>query len=544
MNYLIAILFASITYYPIMAQNSHDNLHNHSSSQEETLNEADAHYTCPMHPNIKSDTPGNCPICGMELVAIKRDNQQNSAKSDSSKSKQLNDFSNQSIYTCPMHPNIKTHEPGRCPICGMDLVPLNDADSSSTDKQESESIHISKTSRRLAGIETQMVEAKPLSQSIKAVGSLSLDEGRVATISAYVDGRIEKLYADYTGVLVTKGEHLAEFYSPSLYAAQVEYLQAGEALAKMEQSNLKSIKMSQTQLLQGVETKLKELGMTPQQIVRLKKERKAQSRLTLVSQVTGTVIEKNAVEGSYVKTGQVIYKVADLSNIWLLLDLFPEETVHLRFGQKVYAKIRSSPHREFIGRISFIAPVISEKTRTVRVRVEIPNNEGMLKPGDYAEATIKVPITPEGKHSKTYDPELAGKYFSPMHPQIITDKPGSCPICGMNLVPTSQFGYSEDPNDLKPVIAIPRDGVITVGFKSVVFVESSPDRFTLREVSTGVVTSDNQIIIQNGLKEGEIVATSGVFLIDSQMQLSGKTSLMNVITSDKVPSDNSHQHHH
>lgn len=451
--------------------------------------------------------------------------------------------SKKAIYTCPMHPQIRSEEPGTCPICGMDLVPLasNDAKNTTNDDDE-DNILITKASRRLAGIETEKVSKISASQSIKAIGSISFDEGRISTISAYVDGRIEKLYADYTGVTVKKGEHLAEFYSPNLYSAQVEFLQASEALWNMKDAS-SSVLRTQKQLLKGAETKLKELGMNNTQISKLKKTRKALTRLTLNSTVNGTVIEKNTTQGSYVKTGQVIYRVADLSTVWLLLDLFPEETTYLKFGLKVTARIRSAPDREFVGRISFIDPIINSQSRTVRVRVEIPNPDGILKPGDYADAQIEVLLGTKGGRSKIYDPELAGKYISPMHPQIISDKPGKCPICGMTMVPAEEFGYTGNQSEMEQVIAVPRDAVLSIGKKSVIFVEAKENFFTLREVTVGHVTTSNNIVIINGLQDGETIATSGVFLIDSQMQLSGKTSLMQVTTGKKAKADVEHDHH-
>lgn len=443
-------------------------------------------------------------------------------------------------YTCPMHPNIKQHEPGTCPICGMDLVLLETE--ASDGLQDEESIKISKASRRLAGIETEKVEETNAFQEIRAVGSIDFDEGRISTIAAYVDGRIEKLYANYTGVKVKKNEHLAEFYSPALYSAQVEYIQAGNALWKMRDSQIGSSLSTQRALLVNAERKLKELGLSEAQIKTLKKTRKAKSRLVMDSTVSGTVIEKNATEGSYVKAGQIIYKVADLSTVWLLLDIFPEETAFLKFGLKVKASIRLAPDQEFEGRISFINPVIDKKTRTVRVRVEIPNPNGVLRPGDFANASILVPVGPSGPKSKTYDPELAGKYISPMHPQEVSDKPGKCPVCGMDLIPTEKFGYTANKSDLEKVVTVPRDAILSVGKGHVVFVENDKNRFTLREIVMGPVVSGNRVVVLKGLKSGDTVASSGVFLIDSQMQLSGKTSLMQISTGKETPKMQTHDH--
>ena len=445
---------------------------------------------------------------------------------------------NRPAYICPMHPNIKQDEPGTCPICGMDLVPMN-RQNPTTDRND-ESIIISKASRRLAGIETEKVTKTKVYQTIHAIGTIDFDEGRISSIAAYVNGRIEKLYANYTGVNVKKGEHLAEFYSPSLYSAQIEYIQAGSALRKMRDSQLHHTLSTQRALLTNAERKLKELGMSPSQIQTLKKTRQAKSRLVMDSTVSGTVIEKNAVEGSYIKAGQIIYKVADLSTVWLLLDMFPEETAFLKFGLKVEARIRSAPGKSFFGRISFISPVIDKKTRTVRVRVEIPNPNGILRPGDFANASLLVPVTAHGPHTKIYDPDLAGKYISPMHPQEMSDKPGKCSVCGMDLIPAEEFGYAMEMSDLEKVATVPRDAILSVGKGHVVFVEREKDRFFLQNIVMGPVVEGNRVVVLSGLKTGDIVASSGVFLIDSQMQLSGKTSLMQISTEKETSFQQEH----
>ena len=462
------------------------------------------------------------------------------AQSEHEEHKHNSEASETQSYICPMHPNIKQNEPGTCPICGMDLVSIDAATSDAN--LDEESIKIPKASRRLAGIETEKVQETTAYQTIKTIGSIDFDEGRISTIAAYVSGRIEKLYANYTGVKVKKDEHLAEFYSPKLYSAQVEYLQAGSALWKMRKSRIDSTLSTQKTLLINAERKLKELGMNENQIKTLKETRKAKSRLTMDSTVSGTVIEKNAVEGNYIKAGQVIYKVADLSTVWLLLDMFPEETVFLKFGLKVKATIRSAPDQEFEGRISFISPIIDKKTRTVRVRVEIPNSHGVLRPGDFANASIQVPVGVHGTNLKIYDPELVGKYISPMHPQEISDKPGKCPICGMDLIPAEKFGYTADEKDLNKVITVSRDAILSVGKGHVVFIKKEEDRFILRKIVMGPAVEENRVVILKGLAIGDIVASKGVFLIDSQMQLSGKTSLMQISTGKKAPAMQGHDH--
>ena len=534
------ILILCFLAQPIYSEDTHDH-HNH---QAISLDSSET-YMCPMHPHIKQDHPGSCPICGMDLVLLEKEDQAPTSQStsrDQSSHLDAPHFGHHHIsehgqtFTCPMHPHIKQNEAGTCPICGMDLVLLEEEDTSVS--KSDESIKISNASRRLAGIETETVEEKSVYQNLRAVGSIDFDEGKISNISAYVGGRIEKLYANYTGVEVKKGEHLAEFYSPELYTAQIEFLEARKSLNKLKGGGT----MTQKAFIKNAQRKLKELGMSRKQIRSLEKNGKASSIITLDSNVTGTVIKKDVVEGSYVKSGQIIYKVADLSTVWLLLDMFPEETSFLKFGLKVKATIRSIPDMKFEGRISFISPVIDKKSRTVRVRVEIPNPKRYLKPGDFAQASILVPIGLNGKDAKIYDPELANKYIAPMHPQHISDHPGKCPVCGMKLLPSLQFGYTSNEGDLEKVLTVPRDAVLSVGKGHVVFVEEEGERFTLREVEIGPEVEDNRVVVLNGLHVGETVASAGVFLIDSQMQLSGKTSLLQISTDQDIPKMEGHNH--
>jgi Cu(I)/Ag(I) efflux system membrane fusion protein len=348
------------------------------------------------------------------------------------------------------------------------------------------------------------------------VGQIEYDQERVATIAAYIDGRLEELLAEYIGIRVSKGDPLAVLYSPQLYSAQVEYLSslASPALSALAGDNQR--------LSEVARDKLSELGMTDAQIEALRTSRKAQKRLRIASPMGGTVIEKFKVEGDYIQTGEPIYRVADLSTVWLMLDLYPSDAAAVRFGQQVEADVQSLPGQVFTGRVAFVDPVVDSQTRTVEVRVEMPNEVGRLKPGDYATATIRVPAVPQ---NVVYDSALADKWISPMHPQIIRDEPGKCPICGMELVPTAELGYASQPVPEHESIVVPRSAVLMAADNSVVYLETEPGVFELRQVHVAALT-DTQAVIQEGLTEGETVATDGNFLIDSQMQLAGKPSLM------------------
>jgi membrane fusion protein, copper/silver efflux system len=423
------------------------------------------------------------------------------------------------VYTCAMHPQIRQPQPGRCPICSMPLVPA----SSSKDSNEDElAVRIEPARRRLANIETVSAERTRLTGTIRSVGLLAVDESRQVTISAYISGRIEKLFADYTGVEVARGDHLAVIYSPELFARQVEYVESRKAANQAGDGMLEVVRRTQEKLATNARHRLVELGMTEEQLAELDRTETAISRLTLHAPAGGTVIEKPVVEGKYVAAGEPIYRIADLSTVWLMLQLFPEDASRVRFGQQVFARVRSLPGRIFEGRVAFISPTVATSTRTVDVRIELENPGRVLRPGDYAEAAIDVPLYPGGD---VYDADLADKWISPMHPQIIRDEPGDCPICGMSLVPTSSLGYTSDPDRPPMALVVPRSAVLMTGGTSLVYVETEPGRFEIRPVEIGSIQRDLVAIVA-GLEEGEQVAVSGNFLIDSQMQLSGRPSLI------------------
>jgi membrane fusion protein, copper/silver efflux system len=422
------------------------------------------------------------------------------------------------VHTCPMHPQIRQPGSGRCPICGMPLVPAAAAGGADLDEF---SVRIEPAQRRLANIQTDEVRREPVSATIQTVGAIAIDESRMATIASYIDGRIERLFADYTGVKVSKGDHLAVVYSPELYSAQVEYIESRKSLANAS-TTLQAVRQAQQKLVANSRQKLVELGLRKEQITELETTEKAESRLTIYAPSGGTVIEKVAVEGEYIKSGDPIYRIADLSTVWLMLELYPEDAARIRFGQRVEAEMQSLHGDRFTGRVAFVAPTVDPRKRTVGVRVEFLNTDGTLRPGDYADASITLPI---GQQGEVYDAELAGRWISPMHPQIISAKPGQCPICGMDLVSTSRYGYSETPVQQPASLYVPRSAVLMAGNNSVVYVETEPGRFEIRPVVMGPILKD-RVIILAGLKESEIVATSGNFLIDSQMQLAGNPSLI------------------
>lgn len=455
-------------------------------------------YTCPMHPDVRQDAPGECPICGMSLVEVAGSSTKGAQAAESGR------------YICPMMCTPPHSMPGKCPVCEMDLVK---ADSGGGGGERS--VVIDAAARRIAGIRTATATRERVRREVRTVGELAYDQERVATISAYVDGRIEQMFAEYEGVVVAKGDDLAVLYSPQLYSAQVELLASRQTPA------LDALGGGERMSEVAVDN-LRELGMTTTQIDRLLTTKEPQKRLRIASPIGGTVTERLKVEGDYVKTGEPIYRVADLSMIWLMLDLYPSDAAAVRYGQEVEAEMKSLPGEVYTGRVAFIDPMVNPKTRTVAVRVEMANFDGRLKPGDYATATVSVPAAPR---DVVYDPALAAKWISPMHPQIVRSGPGDCPLCGMRLVPTTQYGYAEQPPPGSGEVVAPRSAILMAGDNAVAYVETQPGEFELREVTIAAMT-DTQAVVLDGLSEGETVATDGAFLIDSQMQLAGKPSLL------------------
>ncbi len=427
-------------------------------------------------------------------------------------------------WTCSMHPHIKLSAPGKCPICGMDLIPVYE-DAADDDGQVT--LKLGERARKLAGVATVAVDYRPLVKDIHTVGKIDYDEGRVAYVSAWIGGRIDRLYADFTGIHVNKGEHLVLLYSPELMSAQEEYLLALKNVKQIKGSQFKEMAED---TLKAARDKLLLYGITKRQLKEIKKRGRVQTSLTVNAPISGTVIHKKAIEGMYVKRGDPIYTIADLSRVWLYLDIYEYDLAWIKYGQMVEVTTEAYPGEVFEGRIVFIDPFLNEKTRTIKVRVNVPNPEGELKPGMYANAYIKVRVGPGGRVQMA---ELEGKYIGPMHPEIIRDEPGKCPICGMDLVPVGggigmmsaakpELGIKSSE---KGILAVPRSAVLDTGRRKLVYVEVDKGKYAPRQIRVGPLAGEYYPVV-SGLKPGERVVTSGNFLIDSQMQLAGKPSLM------------------
>ncbi len=428
------------------------------------------------------------------------------------------------FWTCAMHPQIQLPGPGQCPLCGIDLVPVtSDAGGQEVGPRE---IRLSPGAMKMAEIQTALVERKFVENEIRMAGKVEFDETRLSYITAWVPGRLDRLYVDYTGVSVTKGDHMVYLYSPELLAAQEELIQALVTVKNLEDSDMSLIKDRAFNTVETIREKLRLWGLTAEQIRAIEQNEEPEDHLTIFAPISGIVIHKKAREGMYVDFGTQIYTIADLTHIWVKLDAYESDLSWIRYGQDVEFETEAYPGEKFTGTIAFIDPVLNEKTRTVKVRVNVPNPDGRLKPGMFIRAIVRSKTTAGGK---VVDASLAGKWISPMHPEIIKDEPGFCDICGMELVSTKSLGYQvvEEAAEQAPLV-IPASAPLITGKRSVVYIKVTGKQnvFEGREIVLGPRAGD-YYLVREGLNEGELVVVNGNFKIDSAIQILAKPSMMN-----------------
>ncbi|MRR58857.1 MAG: efflux RND transporter periplasmic adaptor subunit [Deltaproteobacteria bacterium] len=376
------------------------------------------------------------------------------------------------LYTCSMHPFIIKDKPGTCPICGMELIKKIEGAAEGgaqtpEQKQQAEMlgyVSMSANQRIMANVATVEVKQGTLDKEINAVGIVQYDQSRQAKVTAWIPGRIDKLNVSTVGAYVSKDRPVAEVYSPDLVATQQEYLLTVKSRDQLKDSPIPSISQNGEGLVASAKQRLMLFGVKPHQIAELERAGKPNIRLPIYTPLSGIVIEKMVQQGQYVNTGDVLFNIADLSKVWVEIDVFENEVPYVRVGQQV--EIRSAvEHGElFNGRISFVYPFHDPKTHTVKARVEMPNPGYRLKPDMFVNAIIKVPLA-KG-------------------------------------------------------IVIPVTAIIDTGKRQLVWVEMSPGMFEPREVRVGE-RIDDKVQILSGIKEGDKVAVSGSYLIDSESQLKG-----------------------
>ena len=366
------------------------------------------------------------------------------------------------VWTCSMHPQIRLDHPGKCPICGMDLIPVGQLDK--REASFSESIPMSTEAIKLAEISTTRVKMASPQKDIRLLGKVKPDETSVSELTARFSGRIEKLFVNFTGQEVKKGERMAVIYSPELVSAQRELIEAYKT------------RESSPELYQAARNNLRVGNVTGEQIREIEQRGEPENDFNILSPVTGTVTMRHVAVGDYVKEGSVLFKVIDLSHVWIMFEAYESDLPWLRLNDPVTFTVNSLPGKEFRGRISFIDPVMDPKTRIANVRVALGNPKEELKPEMFASGTVHSSIAATGKQ-----------------------------------------------------LLIPKSALLWTGKRSIVYVKipGAPEPlFEYREIVTGPET-EAYYVVKQGLKEGEEIAVNGVFSIDAAAQLSGMKSMMN-----------------
>jgi len=372
-------------------------------------------------------------------------------------------------YTCPMHPQIIWDQPGDCPICGMSLVKKTKGEKGEV-QEEPGLVKVSPRIIQILGVKSVPVKYRTLTKEIRTVGRIEYDERKVKVVSARVGGRIDRLFVDFTGVTVNKDAPLLEIYSPELVSTQKEYLLALETLDKVKESHIKESIESAKSLVESAKKRLLLWGIKEKQINELKTKRKVNTHITIYAPISGTVIEKCVFEGKYVSEGSHLYKIADLSILWLYADIYEYELGLVKIGQKISFTTPAYPGKIFYGKVEFIDPFMDKKTRTVKIRCNIPNYDLKLKPGMYANAILKT-------------------------------------VIGKN------------------VLAVPKDAVIHSGKRKIVLIDKGKGRFVPKEVKLGYEVEDYYQVL-SGLEKGDKVVTSANFLIDSESNLKSAVAKM------------------
>jgi len=375
-------------------------------------------------------------------------------------------------------------------------------------------------------IRVSPVERKFVTTTVRMVGKVGYDETRLSYITAWVGGRIDRLYVDYTGIPVRKGDHMVYLYSPELYATQTELLEAIRAAKQMKDNELEFVRETTKATMNAAREKLRLLGLEPEQIEQLERRGTATDHITIYARAGGIVVRMHVQEGSYVQTGAKIYTLADLSHVWVKLDAFESDLQWIRYGQQIEFTTQAYPGEVFAGKVAFIDPVLTPRSRSVKVRVNVPNAHGKLKPGMFVRALVRSRVAAGGR---VMAPELAGKWICPMHPGVVKDQAGACDVCEMPLVRTESLGYVPiDEVEAAEPLVVPASAPLVTGRRAVVYVrvpDAGRPTFEGREIVLGPRAGD-YYIVRHGLQEGELVVTQGAFKIDSALQIVARPSMM------------------
>jgi Cu(I)/Ag(I) efflux system membrane fusion protein len=388
-------------------------------------------------------------------------------------------------YQCPMHPTVVRDAPGSCPICGMDLVPIDPAAAPAEDASGvagRAGVTIGAEKRQLLGIRSEEIHHGPLERELRTVGRVAVDERRLHHIHTKYEGYVEHLHVDFTGKYVERGDHLLSIYSPELVATQQEYLLAWNARRQMEKSGIPAVAQGSLDLLDAARQRLLLWDIRAEDIEALERSGKVERTVDLHSEVSGYVVQKQAFHGMRVTPADTLFDIADLSHVWVLADVYESDLPLVRIGMAGEVTVPYLPGRSWRGPVTYVNPTVEEKTRTIKVRIELRNEGLQLKPDMFADVRLRA--------------------------------------------------------ELGTGLSVPESAVIDSGGRKLVFVDRGEGRFEPREVQLGVrVGSFFQVLA--GLEDGERVVTSANFLLDSESSLRSALAGMSAPGPEATPG---HQH--
>jgi RND family efflux transporter MFP subunit len=477
-------------------------------------------WTCGMHPDVILEEPGACPICHMDLVPLRME------PSEVGHAGHENGAEQESLWTCSMHPEILESEPGTCPVCGMDLVPVRDSGTGSpgstaqgpmskgereilfyrnpmdpnitapvprkddmgmdyvpvyADEAESAAkqgavVRIDPAVVQNMNVTTEPVERRDVSRQIRTVGYLEYDQERMVSVTTKYDGFIEKTYVNYVGEPVKKGEPLFEIYSPELVQTEQELLSAKRYVERMRRASPEARNRAE-ELVASARERLSYWDISDEQIERLENTGTVFRTLQVVAPASGLVMKRMpGLEGMAAKPGMELLHIADLSNLWLAVEVFENQLPWVDVGSTAEVALTYFPGETFSGRVRFVEPEVSEKTRSVRLMLDVHNRNGRLRVGMYATVVFE-------------------------------------PVAAHNA------------------LTVPSHAVLRTGQRDVVIVAVGEGRFAPREVVLGP-QGDGFVQVLRGLSDGDEVVTSAQFLIDSESNL--REAIQKMIASKRA----------
>jgi len=443
-------------------------------------------YSCGMHPEVISDKPGNCPICGMKLTPI-RDTAGETGQPQVEGEKKEREVL---YWRAPMDPTEIYDQPGKSKM-GMDLVPVYEGEEAGG----AGSIMIDGTIQQNMNLRTAPVERRDIERVIRAFGNVTYAQDEEYSVSTKVTGWIEKLYVNTEGQRVKKGEALLEIYSPELVSTQEEYLLALDNLKKLETSPYESIRKNAERMLRLTRNRLEYWDISDTEINKIEQTGEVRRTLLLKSQVDGIVTHKAVVDGDKVGPGMDLFHIANLDKIWVEAAVYESELALIKRGQKAELKLDQMEGKTFEGKVDFIYPYLDRKSRANNVRLVFSNPDLGLKPDMFATVRIYAPVAADSQ-------------------------------------------------------AIPSEAVIYSGKREIVFVIRGDGKFEPREVKTGAESDDGFVQVVSGLFDGERVVVSGQFLLDSEsrtreaiakMRAAQKQRMQDSQKAEKKNEEHSHQ---